>query len=131
MTLQVIAMYFKVTSNIARRSNAFLPILLLATVFITSAVAQVQPNLPVRAPGYEQYYHDDQQPMAFATRWGYYEGWQDGRHDRDVGRPPVPTDQDHYKLAPDHGLHPGLNRDAYKTAYRSAYVKGYLRGVKR
>lgn len=87
-------------------------------------------GLPMRAPGYELYYHDDQAPNAFATRWGYYDGWTDGRHDRGLGRPNDANDQDHYKLAPDHGQHPGLSRDKYKNLYRTAYLRGYQQGSK-
>jgi hypothetical protein len=87
-------------------------------------------GLPLRAPGYEFYYHNDSGPSAFANRWGYYDGWRDGRHDRQVGLSVDPKDEDKYKLAPDHGQHPGLDRDKYKSLYRTAYLHGYERGSK-
>lgn len=81
--------------------------------------------LPARAPGYELYYSKEDRSIAFATRWGYFDGWRDGKHDSELGITKLPTDQDRYKLVPDHGLHPGIPRTEYKTAYRSAYLHGY------
>lgn len=92
----------------------------------TGAVA-----LPMRAPGYELYYHNDQPPTAFATRWGYFDGWEDGRHDREFARTIDPADHDRYKLVPDHGQHEGLTRTAYKKLYQTAYLRGYEQGLKR
>lgn len=88
-------------------------------------------GLPLRVPGYELYYHNEQSSDAFATRWGYYDGWTDGRHNRELGQKLKATDEDHYKLAPDHGQHPGLTRDRYKSSYRTAYLHGYEQGSKR
>ena len=87
-------------------------------------------GLPIRAPGYELFYHDNSSASAFANRWGYYDGWSEGRHDRQVGVIADATDHDKYKLAPDHGQHPGLDRDTYKSLYRIAYLRGYDRGSK-
>lgn len=108
--------------------------LLLCFCFATSAVVLIAQQsapavgLPARAPGYEHYYRNEDQATAFATRWGYADGWRDGQHDREVGKDPAPADQDRYKLAPDHGLHPGIPRATYKTLYRTAYLHGYERG---
>jgi hypothetical protein len=87
-------------------------------------------GLPARAPGYELYYRNEAQNMAFATRWGYYDGWRDGKHDSELSLSKPPTEQDRYKLVPDHGLHPDISRTAYKTAYRTAYLHGYDYGAK-
>jgi hypothetical protein len=87
-------------------------------------------GLPFRAPGYELYYHDDSGPAAFANRWGYFDGWTEGRHDRQLGISIDPKELDRYKLAPDHGMHPGLDRERYKSLYRTAYLRGYERGSK-
>ena len=87
-------------------------------------------GLPARAPGYELYYRNEDQNMAFATRWGYYDGWRDGKHDSQLSLSKPPTEQDRYKLVPDHGLHPDIPRTAYKTAYRTAYLHGYDYGAK-
>ncbi len=91
------------------------------------ATVQQQPvvGLPARAPGYELYYPSEDHNIAFATRWGYFDGWRDGKHDSELGITKVPVDQDHYKLVPDHGMHPGIPRTEYKTAYRTAYLHGY------
>ena len=82
-------------------------------------------GLPARAPGYELYYRNEDRSVAFATRWGYFDGWRDGKHDSELGLTKLPTDQDRYKLVPDHGLHPGIPRTQYKTAYRTAYLHGF------
>lgn len=87
-------------------------------------------GLPSRVPGYELYYHNDSGPAAFANRWGYFDGWTEGRHDRQVGVSVDPKEHDRYKLAPDHGQHPGLDREKYKSLYRTAYLRGYERGSK-
>jgi hypothetical protein len=87
-------------------------------------------GLPARAPGYELYYHNENHALAFATRWGYFDGWRDGKHDSELGVRKLPTDQDRYKMVPDHGLHPGIPRTEYKTAYRTAYLHGYDHAVK-
>lgn len=110
--------------------------LALACLFVSAQTLMGQADaptagLPIRAPGYELYYHNDNETNAFATRWGYYDGWRDGRHDRDLGRPIAPTEQDRYKLAPDHGDHPGISRTTYKGLYRTAYLHGYEQGSKR
>jgi len=82
-------------------------------------------GLPARAPGYELYYRNEDRSLAFATRWGYFDGWRDGKHDSELGITKLPADQDRYKLVPDHGLHPGIPRTEYKTAYRAAYLHGF------
>lgn len=87
-------------------------------------------GLPARAPGYELYYRNEDRTLAFATRWGYFDGWRDGKHDSELAISKLPTDQDRYKLVPDHGLHPGIPRTEYKTAYRTAYLHGYDRACK-
>jgi len=87
-------------------------------------------GLPARAPGYEIYYRSEDHNIAFATRWGYYDGWRDGKHDSELSLSKPATEQDRYKLVPDHGIHPDISRTAYKTAYRTAYLHGYDYGSK-
>lgn len=87
-------------------------------------------GLPARAPGYELYYRNEDQNIAFATRWGYYDGWRDGKHDSQLSLSKPPIEQDRYKLVPDHGLHPGIPRTTYKTVYRTAYLHGFDYGSK-
>jgi len=82
-------------------------------------------GLPARAPGYEHFYQSEQGNTVFATRWGYFDGYQDGKRDRELGKSPAPTEQDRYKLVPDHGYHPDMPRATYKTIYRQAYLRGY------
>jgi hypothetical protein len=84
-------------------------------------------GLPLPDPGYELYYHDNGPSANAATRWGYHDGWEDGRHDRNRGRIAKASTKDHYASAPNHGLHEGMERDSYKRLYREAYVRGYER----
>jgi len=82
-------------------------------------------GLPPRAPGYDHFYQSEQASTVFATRWGYFDGYQDGKRDRELGKTVAPTDQDRYKLVPDHGYHPEIPRATYKTIYKAAYLRGY------
>jgi hypothetical protein len=84
-------------------------------------------GLPLPDPGYELYYHDNEVSANAATRWGYHDGWEDGRHDRNRGQIVKASTKDHYASAPNHGLHEGMERDSYKRLYREAYVRGYER----
>ena len=109
--------------------------LLHSVVFVIAAAAGAQQTsmpvgLPARAPGYERYYSSEQPSAAFATRWGYFDGYQDGKRDRVLGKPPAPEEHDRYKLVPDHGVHPDLPRAKYKTLYREAYMHGFEYGSK-
>jgi hypothetical protein len=85
-------------------------------------------GLPLPDPGYELYYHDSEASANAATRWGYHDGWEDGRHDRNRGEIAKASTKDHYASAPNHGLHAGMERETYKRLYREAYVRGYERG---
>ena len=87
-------------------------------------------GLPARAPGYEHYYRDEQPATAFASRWGYHDGYEDGKRNKELGTGTQATEQDRYKLVPDHGLHADIPRAKYKTLYRSAYLNGYQYATK-
>ena len=82
-------------------------------------------GLPARAPGYDHYYHQEQPASAFAMRWGYRDGYEDGRRDQTLGKATPAAEQDRYKVVPDHGTHPDIPRAKYKTLYRQAYLSGY------
>jgi hypothetical protein len=95
------------------------------------ATAQYAPGPdtpPPPDPGYGQFYHEDSAPN-YAARWGYHDGYQDGRHDRMHNHSFRPTQDDHYKHAPEYG-HPRIRRDDYKQIYREAYVHGYEGGYR-
>ncbi len=85
-------------------------------------------DLPPADPGYDTYYHDGAATADRARHWGYHDGFVDGRRDREHGHSFRPTQDDHYKDAPDHGDHHGMSRQQYKDLYRDAYVHGYERG---
>jgi hypothetical protein len=84
--------------------------------------------LPPLDPGYGLYYHDSQGAPNIATRWGYHDGWEDGRHDRNHGDPLPPQNKPHYLTPIDRGMHSSMTRDQYTSAYRLAYVRGYEHG---
>jgi hypothetical protein len=84
--------------------------------------------VPPPDPGYSLYYHDSEGNPDFADRWGYHDGWTEGRHDRNHGDTLNPEDKEHYKIPPDHGGHPGVTRDQYVKNYRGAYQRGYQHG---
>lgn len=85
------------------------------------------PFVPPPDPGYTLYYHDTGEPNVGA-RWGYHDGWTDGRHDRSRGEDAMAQDKEQYKMPPEHGGHPGITREAYMRIYREAYQKGYQHG---
>ncbi len=97
------------------------------------AVAQYGPRepLPPPDPGYGLYYHDGEATANRASRWGYHDGWVDGRKDMETGHSFRPTHDDQFKDAPDHGNHSGMSRQQYKDIYRDAYMHGYERGYRR
>jgi hypothetical protein len=99
--------------------------LLLSVRLIVAQSGAFPVGLPSRAPGYERYYQSEQGSSVFATRWGYFDGYRDGKHDRELGKSPAPTDQDRFKLVPDHGTHPEISRTSYRSIYREAYLHGY------
>jgi hypothetical protein len=105
-----------------------------ALFVVCAAAASAQSNesttLPVPAPdpGYGLYYHDSQVAPAVANRWGYHDGWSEGRHDRNHGDTFTPEEKDHYREPPEHGGHPGMTRDQYVKQYRAAYAHGYQHG---
>ena len=84
--------------------------------------------LPPQDAGYGLYYHDSQAAPNLATRWGYHDGWEDGRHDRNHGDSLPPQNKPHYVTPIDRGAHSGMTRDQYTQAYRVVYVRGYEHG---
>jgi hypothetical protein len=89
-----------------------------------------QGDLPMPDPGYSLYYHESLSEPDTAARWGYHDGWTDGRHDRNHGSVEKAADKSQYHTAPDHGTH-GVARETYIRIYREAYTHGYERGSRR
>lgn len=83
---------------------------------------------PLPDPGYGLYYQDSAGAPNVASRWGYNDGWEDGRHDRNHGDTAQIQEKDKYTIPPDHGVHPGMTRDQYIRIYRQAYTHGYEHG---
>ncbi len=99
-----------------------------------SCLAQGQSDTPPPSlvpppdPGYSLYYHDPVGSPDLAARWGYHDGWTEGRHDRNHGDVFDAQDKEHYVMPPEHGGHPGITRNQYVTNYRLAYSRGYKHG---
>lgn len=119
-------------SKVAGYLGAFLiACAMAASSGVLRAQSEDQPApsmVPPPDPGYGLYYHDSEASPDFADRWGYHDGWTDGRHDRNHGDTFEAADKDHFKLPPEHGGHPGITRDQYVKNYRSAYLRGYQHG---
>lgn len=115
--------------KIGRRSITFA---FAGAMLVPACAARAQSGsaeyVPLADPGYGLYYHDAQGAPNAATRWGYHDGWTEGRHDRNHGDVQRVQQKDHYLTPPDHGAHPGVMHDQYVKAYRDAYVHGYEHG---
>lgn len=100
---------------------------------LTAAFAQTSRSegyLPPPDPGYGLYYHGDQGLIEQAVRWGYHEGWKQGREDRNRGHEADPKGSGNYQRAPEHGDNPGLSREQYQRVYRNAFLHGYEHGYR-
>lgn len=64
-----------------------------------------------------------------AQQFGYRDGLNDGRSDRQTGHSFRPTQDDNYKNASNG--YSGGDRNQYKAAYRQAYEQGYQQGYGR
>ncbi len=107
----------------------------LAVNALIPATAQNSANgseyLPLPDPGYGLYYHDADQSPNPATRWGYHDGWMDGRRDRNHGEPAVGDDirqKEKYLNPPIHGSSSTSGREQFNSLYRAAYTHGYDHG---
>lgn len=84
--------------------------------------------VPLPDPGYGLFYHDaDDQPNV-ATRWGYHDGWEDGRKDRNHGETVDPKTKTRYVRPPEHDLEGRIDHDTYEKQYRQSYQHGYEHG---
>lgn len=84
--------------------------------------------VPLPQPGYSLYYQDSAGAPNVASRWGYNDGWEDGRHDRNHGETAKVEEKERYTMPPEHGVHAGMTRDQYIKVYRQAYMHGYEHG---
>jgi len=118
-------------NGLRRKARAYFTVAFLIACS-TCAVAQSgtsgQEPLPSPDPGYSLYYHDSQAAPAFAARWGYHDGWTEGRHDRNHGDTFTVQEKEHFQMPPEHGLHEGMTREQYVRQYREAYSRGYQHG---
>ena len=102
--------------------------LVLACGLRGQSVASAGSFVPLPQPGYGLYYQDSAGAPNVASRWGYNDGWEDGRHDRNHGEAVQVQVKDRYTMPPDHGVHAGMTRDQYIKVYRQAYIHGYEHG---
>lgn len=87
------------------------------------------PYPPPPDPGYGLYFHDSQLNPNLAARWGYNDGWEDGRRDRNHGETvDDPTTKSRYTTPPEHSGHPGMTRETFIKQFRAAYLRGYKHG---
>ena len=104
-------------------------VLLLTYGLRGQSTANAGSFVPAPDPGYGLYYQDSAGAPNVASRWGYNDGWEDGRHDRNHGGTAQEVEEkDRYTIPPDHGSHAGVTRDQYIRVYRQAYLHGYEHG---
>jgi hypothetical protein len=101
--------------------------LLLSTCGLRAqSMASAGSFVPPPDPGYGLYFQDSAGAPNVASRWGYNDGWEDGRHDRNHGETAQAQEKDRYTIPPDHGSR--VPRDQYIRMYRQAYLHGYEHG---
>ncbi|HTA78087.1 MAG TPA: hypothetical protein VK720_01010 [Terracidiphilus sp.] len=103
-------------------------LLICASAAIAQSDGASSALVPPPDPGYGLYFHDSAAAPEFASRWGYHDGWTEGRHDRNHGDQLSAQEKEHYETPPDHGPHPGMTHEQYVRQYRAAYVHGYEHG---
>jgi hypothetical protein len=120
--------------NTSRVLKAFLSSFFAAGIYLSACTlwGQSRSNsgsfVPLPDPGYSLYYQDSAGAPNVASRWGYNDGWEDGRHDRNHGDTLQTQEKDRYITPPEHGGHAGITRDQYMRIYRQAYIHGYQHG---
>ena len=94
----------------------------------TAQTGAYREPVPHADPGYGLYFHDTDEAPLVASRWGYHEGWAEGRYDRNHAEVRSPEEKEHYKDPPEHERPEGMTRESFTTEYRRAYIKGYEHG---
>ena len=105
----------------------------LCSLSLTAALAQATQSreyLPPTDPGYGLYYNGSQGRLDRPLRWGYHEGWKQGRKNRDLGRAADPKASDNYQRPPAHGDDPSFSVEQYQRIYRNAFLQGYEHGYR-
>jgi hypothetical protein len=94
------------------------------------AMSSAYSSIP-QDPGYLLYFHDADNAPNLADRWGYHDGWMDGRRSRNLGVTDVVLEeQPKYAAPPEHDRPAGLTRTQYIREYRAAYLHGYAQGTR-
>jgi hypothetical protein len=107
----------------------------LSLLFCTYQLLSQSPRLdeavlPPAAPGYHIYFRDDDGLLIKPERWGYHDGWLQGRLDISEGRQrDTKTNADSIKVLL-HGTAGNLPESQYRRVYRSAYLRGYEHGYR-
>lgn len=116
----------------SRRSLVLSAILLVVTTASLSSQTQKAPSeyVPLPDPGYGLYYHDSDDQPNVATRWGYHDGWEDGRRDRNHGETGEAKEKPRYLRPTNHDTEGKLSHDQYQILYRQSYQRGYEHGSK-
>jgi hypothetical protein len=107
-----------------------IPILLLFAGAGAQTIHNGVEYLPPPDPGYRLYFHDDDSPLVKPERWGYHDGWLQGRLDRSEGQQHDPKTEADYIKGQLHGTSGALLESQYLRVYRSAYLRGYEHGYR-
>ena len=88
------------------------------------SVASAGSFVPPPHPGYGLHYQDSAGAPNVASRWGYDDGWEDGRWRSQPRRArPRLKEKDRYTMPPNNGSpRAGMTRDQYIKVYRQAYI---------
>jgi hypothetical protein len=88
-------------------------------------------NVPSPSPGYDLFFHDSDAAPDIPSRWGYHDGWLQGRRSRQAGSSDAGLERTpQYVRPPDDGRPVGMDRNEYVHAYRNAFRRGYERGFR-
>ncbi len=86
--------------------------------------------LPPPDPGYHLYFHGNDGPLEKPERWGYHDGWLQGRLDRAEGHQRDPKEEESYIKGQLHGTSGAILEGQYLRVYRNAYLRGYEHGYR-
>jgi hypothetical protein len=107
-----------------------LPLMLLVSAAAAQSAYPDAEYLPPPDPGYGLYFHQNDGALEKPERWGYHDGWMQGRLDRSEGHPQNPKQQAAYTKGLRHGTFGALPEEQYLRVYRNAYLRGYEHGYR-
>jgi hypothetical protein len=111
-------------------SRTTLPLILLVSAAAAQSAHTDTEYLPPPDPGYGLYFHQSDGALEKPERWGYHDGWMQGRLDRSEGHEQSAKQQAAYTKGLRHGTSGTLPEEQYLRVYRSAYLRGYEHGYR-